>query len=91
MPIDPVTLAETSDVVTKTFTIPAQLEACITWMQNYWWIFIPVMIWCVTWKALALYRAGKNKSPVWFVILFLVNTLGILEIVYFFGPGKKKK
>lgn len=49
-----------------------------------------LVIWSSVWKALALYRAGGNGSPVWFVVLFLVNTLGILEILYLFIWGKKR-
>lgn len=48
--------------------------------------FMPVIIilalWSGVWKALALYRAGKVRDVGWFVVLFLVNTLGILEILY---------
>lgn len=39
-------------------------------------------IWSFIWKAFALYRAGSNRSPGWFIVLAFVNTLGILEILY---------
>ena len=35
-------------------------------------------IWSIIWKAFALYRAGSNRSPIWFVVLMFVNTVGIL-------------
>ena len=53
------------------------------------WIFGVLMVWSLIWKGLALYRAGYNRSPVWFVVLLLVNTLGILEILYLFIWGRK--
>ncbi len=46
-------------------------------------------VWSSVWKAFALYRAGKVADPVWFVVLFLVNTLGILEIIYLFIFSKR--
>ena len=51
---------------------------------------IIVSIWGLIWKGFALYRAGANHSPAWFVCLMIFNTLGILEILYLFVFGKKK-
>lgn len=48
-------------------------------------------VWSLIWKAFALYRAGANRSPGWFVTLLLVNTVGILEMLYLFVFGKKKR
>ena len=53
-------------------------------------VFIVLVIWSFVWKAFALYRAGANRSPVWFVVLLVVNTVGILDILYLFIWGKKK-
>lgn len=53
-------------------------------------LIIFVALWSWVWKAFALYRAGYNKSVGWFIALFLLNTLGILEILYLFVFGKKK-
>jgi methionyl-tRNA synthetase len=49
-----------------------------------------LILWSALWKGLALYRAGKRAQPGWFVVLFLVNTLGLLEILYlvFFSRDK---
>jgi len=52
-------------------------------------LFIVLGAWTMVWKGLALYRAGQNRSPGWFTVLLLVNTLGILEIVYLFAISKK--
>lgn len=54
------------------------------------WLIVVLMVWSLVWKGLALYRAGYNRSPVWFVVLLLVNTLGILEILYLFIWGRKE-
>ncbi len=61
-----------------------------------WWnggiivVIVLLSIWSVVWKGFALYRAGANRSPGWFVCLLIFNTLGILEILYLFVFGKKK-
>lgn len=48
------------------------------------------VLWSVVWKGLALWHAGRRGEGWWFVILLLVNTLGILEIIYLFFVAKLK-
>lgn len=48
------------------------------------WQFVLILLWTYTWKLLALWKAARKNSPWWFVILALVNTTGILEILYIF-------
>lgn len=52
---------------------------------------IAVVVWSLVWKGLALWRAGRKNSPVWFVVLLVVNTIGILEILYYFIFSKMGK
>jgi len=56
--------------------------------------FFPMMIllvvWSLLWKGLALWHAGRKGQPWWFVILLVVNTMGILEIIYLFAVLKMK-
>lgn len=51
-----------------------------------------LVIWSVLWKGYALWVSAQEKNKVWFIILFLINTAGILEIIYIFlvsGRGKE--
>ncbi|MBU1136661.1 MAG: hypothetical protein KJ559_04085 [Nanoarchaeota archaeon] len=48
------------------------------------WILMIVIVWSLAWKGLALWKSARRKSPIWFVILLVVNTIGILEILYIF-------
>ncbi len=55
-------------------------------------IFLVILaIWSVPWKGIALWKAARNKSLAWFVVLFIVNTAGILEILYIFVFSKRGK
>jgi len=54
-------------------------------------ILVLVVIWVVCWKGLALWKAARNNSPGWFVALLIINTLGILEILYIYVFSPKKK
>ena len=64
-------------------------------IENMWglpswaiWTIVILGAWSAIWKAFALYRAGTRHSKVWFVVLFLVNTAGILEIFDLFYFSK---
>ncbi len=59
-----------------------------------------VLIWSLTWKGLALWKSARKRQLVWFIVLLVINTLGILEILYIFifselgkktGKVKRKK
>ncbi len=45
-------------------------------------VFILFGVWELVWKGAALWKAARNNQCYWFVVLLLVNTLGILPIVY---------
>lgn len=53
---------------------------------------IPLLIWSFIWKGLALYRAARNGQKIWFIVMMIANTAGILEIIYllFFSKPEKK-
>ena len=57
------------------------------------WLLVVIAIWSLIWKGFALWKAGRKNQLVWFVVLLVVNTIGILEILYIFWfskMGKKK-
>jgi len=47
-------------------------------------------VWSMAWKGVALWRAGRNAHLGWFIALFIINTLGILPIIYIFAFSRKK-
>lgn len=53
-------------------------------------IVVTVLLWTLPWKGIALWKAARSKDRIWFVVLFLVNTLSVLEILYIFIFSKKK-
>jgi hypothetical protein len=56
-----------------------------------WAPYLPILLlWSLFWKGLALWHAGKRNQPWWFVIILVVNTAGILEIIYLFLVLKMK-
>jgi len=53
-------------------------------------LIILLVLWTLPWKGVALWKATKNNHKQWFIALLVINTLGILEILYIFVFGKRK-
>jgi hypothetical protein len=53
-------------------------------------LILLVLLWSIVWKGLALWHSARRAQPWWFTILLVVNTLGILEIIYLFFVAKLK-
>lgn len=48
-------------------------------------------VWTVIWKGIALWYSARNKNKVWFVLMMVLNTAGVLPIIYIFFIRPKKK
>ncbi|HEY5383149.1 MAG TPA: DUF5652 family protein [Candidatus Paceibacterota bacterium] len=51
-------------------------------------LLLALVLWSLFWKGLALWHSAQRSQSWWFVILLVVNTLGILEIIYLFFIAK---
>jgi hypothetical protein len=52
-------------------------------------VFIVLFIWSMLWRGIALWKAAQFKQKNWFIALLIINTAGILEILYLFKFAKK--
>ncbi|MDP3958203.1 MAG: DUF5652 family protein [bacterium] len=70
---------------------------------NNWWggmvegfplwgfTLLPLLaLWSVFWKGLGLWHSGRRGRYWWFVIMLVVNTAGILDIIFLFAILKLK-
>lgn len=58
------------------------------------WFFATLtflVFWELIWKGLGLYKAGKRQQPIWFIFMLILNTAGILPIIYLLISNKKIK
>jgi hypothetical protein len=53
-------------------------------------LFTAVLAWSIFWKGLALWHSARRNDYIWFIVMVIVNTLGILEIIYLFVFAKKR-
>jgi len=54
-------------------------------------IIFLILLWVLPWKGIALWKAARNSHKKWFIALYLLNTLAILEIIYIFFFSRPKK
>ena len=45
-------------------------------------VIIVLALWDIVWKGFALWRAARNNQFRWFIALLIINSIGILPIVY---------
>jgi methionyl-tRNA synthetase len=52
-------------------------------------IFYVLIAWAVIWKGVALWHAARGRQLAWYIALLIINTAGILEIIYLIFFRKK--
>ncbi len=54
-------------------------------------LLVLLLIWTTVIKAFALWYAARNGQVFWFVALLILNSVGILELVYLLAFRKDKQ
>lgn len=61
-------------------------------LSNNWTAVLFILaIWDIVWRGMALWRSGRNNQQGWFVALLLINSAGILPIIYLLTNKKVEK
>jgi len=58
-------------------------------LENMWIIWL-IIAWTLPWKGVALWKASRNDQKGWFVALLIIQTLGVLEMIYLIGFQEDK-
>jgi len=67
-----------------------ELQNLMTTLSWFMPVFVCIVVWDIVWRLLALWRAGRNNEPIWFICIAIFNTVGILPIIYILLDKKKK-
>lgn len=59
-------------------------------VQNQWIVWLGIL-WSLPWKGMALWKAARKRDTWWFVALLVVNTVGLLDIVYLYFISERKR
>ncbi|TWH46220.1 DUF5652 family protein [Sporomusa sp. KB1] len=66
------------------------MQNLIAIVQNNPGLLILIVAWSTVWKAIATWHAARNSQLGWFIALFIINTVGVLEIIYLSFFAKRK-
>ncbi len=53
-------------------------------------LLVILALWSTVWKGLALWKAARLRQTSWFVVLLVINTAGVLEILYIYIFSKRR-
>ncbi|OGZ79637.1 MAG: hypothetical protein A2358_01580 [Candidatus Staskawiczbacteria bacterium RIFOXYB1_FULL_37_44] len=70
---------------------PYQDVINIIGLTSFTALFVMLAVWTAIWKGIALWKAARNGSKGWYIAMLIINTAGILEILYIFLFSKKNK
>lgn len=63
---------------------------CLGFYGNELLLITVLVVWELIWKAIALYKAWKKGDKLRFVLIFILNTCGLLPMIYIFLWDRKK-
>lgn len=55
--------------------------------QSWIWLLVA---WDLVWRGLGMWRAAKENKKYWFVAILVINSVGIVPLVYLIFFAKKK-
>ena len=69
----------------------ASINILADWVGIHPVIIAIAIMWSLAWKGLALWQAAGLRQKYWFIAILLINTLGLLEIIYIFLVSRHYK
>lgn len=59
-------------------------------IPSYTWVFLLLALWDIIWKGFAMWKSAKSNDKIWYVVILIFNTVGILPILYLFVFSKRE-
>lgn len=71
--------------------IPSNYASIASWFEMHPFIGAFLVLWAIVWKGLALWKAAELEQKYWFIVMLVLNTVGLLEIFYLFVIARRYK
>jgi hypothetical protein len=55
------------------------LPQTLAWLMP---VLLVLVLWEMIWKIIAMWKAARNNHLAWYICIAVINTVGILPIVY---------
>lgn len=66
------------------------MQDITSFLAGFGAILAILVIWSIIWKGIALWKAARNNHLGWFIAFLVINTLGILEILYIYFSNRNQ-
>ncbi len=53
-------------------------------------VILVLVIWEIAWKTIGMWKSARNNDLAWFIVIALINTVGILPIIYILTHRKNE-
>lgn len=53
-------------------------------------LVLVITAWDLFWRGLALWKSARKEQKYWFVALLIINSVGLLPIIYLLWEGRKQ-
>jgi hypothetical protein len=53
-------------------------------------LILLIVAWSMFWKGLALWQAARGIQKYWFIAILIINSVGLLDIIFLIWFAKKK-
>jgi hypothetical protein len=60
-------------------------------MSYFPYLLLLAVVWDLVWKLIALWNSARNNQIAWFVVIGVINSVGILPIIYLITQKCKNK
>ncbi len=67
----------------------AESSLFTAWFIAHPYLTIVLLFWSLFWKGYALWKAAGLRQKYWFIVILILNTFGILDIIYIFTVARK--
>lgn len=51
-------------------------------------LLVVITLWALLWKGFALWRSANKRKSVWFIALLIINSAGVLPLIYYIFLSK---
>ncbi len=58
------------------------MEKLLQLQQTLGWLLPIIILWDGVWKSIAMWKSARKNQLVWFIFIAVINSVGILPIVY---------
>ena len=68
--------------------LPQQFTEIMVWLIP---LIIILSVWEIVWKIIAMWKSARNNDLFWFILIAVINTVGILPIICILIHKKKNE